>query len=620
MNAGKQTTKSRGRQTARKPASGIPEDTKAKPLKVEYSNKYQVKFGYSRYSAQGIGPTKEQVCNIFEILRNFHAKDNLKFARDNAPVQGPVAGPLHASSELTVDAFVQTILSQTTTNEGALKAYWLLRYFFPFDVDGRKVMGKKPNYHAMRVANSNALIEVLRPAGLQNKKAYVIKNILTAIYEINVTRENARAVASGKPVTGPVPQSAAQEAGNINIEPTTQGDQAPDNMFAIPAGVDTSGVQADVGVPLDSISIGSSTSSSPSTLGDSATVGRDASPPKSITTDTTVPNIPFERLRGNVWELQIEQSPDFVPELLSVTYLQTLGDQDLFNKLVSHEGVGVKTAACIMAFNLGRPIFAVDIHVFRMCKFLGWSPKGLDENKTCELLDFIVPNDIKYGLHQAFWHHGQKCVRCRSGATEKRAGWEKGCPLEQYVDRSRYVPVESKAQKERKAEKEAEELKKAVEVSESTKKQSAGVKSKSGNKNAKNEEDTSQKSLKASFKVVKTPTDTKVEAEDQNMAEDQNIADNLENEQSSPKQEKDMKEGAKPSRKRKADDNGDSQQLGISEDGTLRLVKKSKLEQPPMEEEQDVEYAEIDIHDDFDAGRNQNITRTLRFKIPKIKF
>jgi hypothetical protein len=48
-----------------------------------------------------------------------------------------------------------------------------------------------------------------------------------------------------------------------------------------------------------------------------------------------------------------------------------------------------------------------------------------------------VPEEYKYKLHQLFWHHGQDCVRCRAGTSQKSEGWDKGCPIDHLVTRLR---------------------------------------------------------------------------------------------------------------------------------------------------------------------------------------
>lgn len=66
---------------------------------------------------------------------------------------------------------------------------------------------------------------------------------------------------------------------------------------------------------------------------------------------------------------------DFVPGLLSMDYLwdfhQQGGKQAVFDNLVQLPQIAVKSASCLMAFNMGLPVFAVDTHVEGMAKLLG---------------------------------------------------------------------------------------------------------------------------------------------------------------------------------------------------------------------------------------------------------
>ena len=148
---------------------------------------------------------------------------------------------------------------------------------------------------------------------------------------------------------------------------------------------------------------------------------------------------------------------DFVPGSLSLDYLAHMNTQQKFDELVSLPGVGVKTAACLLAFSYQLPVFAVDTHVFRLVKWLNWIPSNCDRDGACAHLDTVIPDGLKYGLHQAFWHHGQKCLRCMARNDQKTEGWEKAvCPIEAYLARQ--------PRKERKAagkKRKAEELEEA---------------------------------------------------------------------------------------------------------------------------------------------------------------
>lgn len=122
---------------------------------------------------------------------------------------------------------------------------------------------------------------------------------------------------------------------------------------------------------------------------------------------------------------------DFVPGLLSMDYLNGMKKEALMDHLLGMDGIGVKSAACILAFNFGLPVFAVDTHVMSMTRQLGWIPEiCVDEDAACMALDPVIPDLYKYSLHQAFWHHRIKCGRC-SGTTTQTV-----CPLEHLMNRA----------------------------------------------------------------------------------------------------------------------------------------------------------------------------------------
>jgi endonuclease III len=139
-------------------------------------------------------------------------------------------------------------------------------------------------------------------------------------------------------------------------------------------------------------------------------------------------------------------------DVVSLDHLHLLSDDAALAKLMSYPGIGPKTASCVLLFCLQRPSFAVDTHVFRLCKWLGWVPPAGDpaglapkakgpfagptRNSTYAHCEVRVPNDLKYPLHQLLIRHGKSCPRCRAITGESSAGWEEGCPIEHLVQRT----------------------------------------------------------------------------------------------------------------------------------------------------------------------------------------
>lgn len=122
---------------------------------------------------------------------------------------------------------------------------------------------------------------------------------------------------------------------------------------------------------------------------------------------------------------------------LSLNHLHSLSKEDAMAELVKYPGIGPKTAACVVLFCLQRPCFAVDTHVFRLCKWLGWIPPiKATEVTAFSHLEVRIPDHLKYSLHQLFIFHGKSCPRCRAITGQSSAGWEDGCVIDHLVTRS----------------------------------------------------------------------------------------------------------------------------------------------------------------------------------------
>lgn len=81
--------------------------------------------------------------------------------------------------------------------------------------------------------------------------------------------------------------------------------------------------------------------------------------------------------------------------------------------LMDIPGVGRKTAAVLLLFQLGHPFFPVDTHVLRVGRRLGLIPPRAGADRAHEVMDALVPDDIKYRLHLNMVEHGRRT--CRAG-------------------------------------------------------------------------------------------------------------------------------------------------------------------------------------------------------------
>jgi endonuclease-3 len=98
---------------------------------------------------------------------------------------------------------------------------------------------------------------------------------------------------------------------------------------------------------------------------------------------------------------------------VDLSRLHGLDDAAAFGYLTSLPGVGPKTAACVLAFAMGRAAFPVDTHVHRIVTRLGWLPPGTTAEAAYRALSPRVPPGIRYDLHLALVAHGRSVCRAR---------------------------------------------------------------------------------------------------------------------------------------------------------------------------------------------------------------
>jgi endonuclease III len=130
--------------------------------------------------------------------------------------------------------------------------------------------------------------------------------------------------------------------------------------------------------------------------------------------------------------------------LLSMDHIFEMTTEEAMEEMMKLPGVAVKTASCVVLFCMKRPSFAVDTHVLRHCKLLGWVPPGATRDKTFSHCEVRVPDHLKYSLHQLFLKHGKTCGRCTAKGSQQDYD-NTICPIENLVDRS--IVVSKKAKK-----------------------------------------------------------------------------------------------------------------------------------------------------------------------------
>ncbi len=92
--------------------------------------------------------------------------------------------------------------------------------------------------------------------------------------------------------------------------------------------------------------------------------------------------------------------------------------EDGWQYLQKLPGVGPKTAACVMLFNLGRAIMPLDTHVHRTSQRLGLIGAKVSADKAHDLFAKVLPAEWVYPLHVNLITHGrQVCHAQRPNCT-----------------------------------------------------------------------------------------------------------------------------------------------------------------------------------------------------------
>ncbi|KAL7928712.1 DNA glycosylase [Trichoderma chlorosporum] len=99
----------------------------------------------------------------------------------------------------------------------------------------------------------------------------------------------------------------------------------------------------------------------------------------------------------------------------SLDHLLEMSNSSAMCELLGFQGVGPKTASCVLLFCLQRDSFPVDTHVYRITGFLGWRPEKANREEAQAHLEAKIPDEDKYGLHILLIKHGKTCQECRAG-------------------------------------------------------------------------------------------------------------------------------------------------------------------------------------------------------------
>lgn len=122
-----------------------------------------------------------------------------------------------------------------------------------------------------------------------------------------------------------------------------------------------------------------------------------------------------EAIKGFLKQLKKQNSH------ISLDYLGKKKDSDVIEELTDYNGIGVKTASCVLLFAMGRNVCPVDTHVHRTTNRI-----GLVDTKTPDKTFLILNEDFPAGIAHSFHTNLIKLGReiCRPAKP-----WCSVCPL-----------------------------------------------------------------------------------------------------------------------------------------------------------------------------------------------
>lgn len=113
----------------------------------------------------------------------------------------------------------------------------------------------------------------------------------------------------------------------------------------------------------------------------------------------------------------------------TLTQLRHMSDEEAEALLTSLPRVGRKVARCVMMYSLGREVFPVDTHIWRIAKRIGWS-RATSSDGGCTKSDMDrlqnkIPQRLRYSLHVNLVSLGREICRPHQPGCPV-------CPIEKY--------------------------------------------------------------------------------------------------------------------------------------------------------------------------------------------
>jgi endonuclease-3 len=96
---------------------------------------------------------------------------------------------------------------------------------------------------------------------------------------------------------------------------------------------------------------------------------------------------------------------------LDLSFLCQVPIEEAKEFLLSLDGVGPKTAACVLLFACRRPVFPADTHILRVTRRIGLIPQRCSDERAHEILEGLIPPKKYYSTHINLIRLGRQICR-----------------------------------------------------------------------------------------------------------------------------------------------------------------------------------------------------------------
>lgn len=97
---------------------------------------------------------------------------------------------------------------------------------------------------------------------------------------------------------------------------------------------------------------------------------------------------------------------------ISLNHIKKLNDEEILDELTSYNGIGIKTASCVLLFSLDRNVCPVDTHVHRTLNRIGLVNTSSPE-KTFSEINNKLPERVAHQFHTNLIRLGREICKAQ---------------------------------------------------------------------------------------------------------------------------------------------------------------------------------------------------------------